>query len=99
MALWYAVMQDAEDNDWGYGSENLIAAKAKAQNCGDEAYIVVIENGKDPVAVDEIHDLEITDEEIREVAEKLATGDWNSSDFHFSVGDIDRILAVMAEIS
>lgn len=99
MALWYAVMQDNQDTDWGYGSENIIVAKAKAQNCGDEAYIVVIENGKDPVAVDEIHDLEITDEEIREVAEKLATGDWNSSDFHFSVGDIDRILAAMEEIS
>lgn len=96
--MWYAVMQNAEDNDWGYGSENIIVAKAKAQNCGDEAYIVVIENGKDPVAVDEIHDLEITDEEIREVAEKLAAGDWNSSDFHFSVRDIDRILAAMAEI-
>ena len=98
MALWYAVMTDAEDNDWGYGSENIIVAKAKAQNCGDEAYIVVIENGKDPVAVDEIYDLEITDEEIREVAEKLAAGEWNPSEFHFSVGDIDRILAAIAEI-
>ena len=97
MALWYAVMQDAEDNDWGYGSENIIVAKAKAQNCGDEAYIVVIENGKDPVAVDEIHDLEITDDEIREVAKKLAAGDWCTY-FSFSDEDMDRILAAMAEI-
>lgn len=105
MALWYAVMQDAEDNDWGYGNENLAVAKAMAQNIGGDAYIVVVDDGDDPVAVDEIHDIDITDEEIRETAEKLVAGEWDPEDrdiiqgeFYFSDEDMDRILAVMAEI-
>lgn len=103
---WYAVMQDNQDTDWGYGSKDMVVAKAMAQNIGGDAYIVVVEDGDDPVAVDEIRDLEISDEEIREVAEKLVAGEWDPDDrdiiqskFYFSDDDMDRILATMEEIS
>lgn len=107
MRLWYAAMQNTEDTDWGIGSHYLPVAKAMAQNYNSDfgAYIVVIADGDDPVAVDEIHDIEITDEEIREVAEMLAAGAYNpedrdiiQSEFYFSDEDMDRILAAMAEI-
>lgn len=54
--LWYAVMKDADDNDWGYGSYDKDEAikMAKAFNSPD-AYIAVIEEGNDPICVDEIH--------------------------------------------
>lgn len=58
MTIWYAVMMDNEDNDWGYGSRDLAEAKAmvarlQAQGYGD-AYIAVIDEGGDPTCVDEI---------------------------------------------
>ncbi len=56
--IWYAVMRDREDNDWGYGSFDLEEAKAMARNLGGDAYIVVIDDGDDPVAIDEITDLD-----------------------------------------
>ena len=55
--MWYAVMMDREDSDWGYGSHDLDEAKAmcKAQKADHPAaYIAVIEEGEDPVCVDEI---------------------------------------------
>ena len=52
---WYAVMRDREDDDWGYGSYDIDEAK---RMCLDqespEAYIAVIEEGENPVCVDEI---------------------------------------------
>lgn len=38
---WYAVLQDDEDDDYGYGSFDLEEAKAMAERMGDEAYIVL----------------------------------------------------------
>ena len=55
---WYAVVMDKEDNDWGYGSYNLDKAKKMVLDRLDvypEAYILVIEEGSDPICVDEIH--------------------------------------------
>lgn len=53
--LWYAVMRDRDDDDWGYGSHDIEEAK---RMCLDqespEAYIAVIEEGENPVCVDEI---------------------------------------------
>ena len=107
MALWYAVMQNASDDDWGFGSRDLVVAKAMAQNYNSDgcAYIVVVEDGADPVAVDEIHDIDITDEEIREMAEKLLGGEYDAEDrdiiqseFYFSDDDMERIIAVMEEM-
>ena len=57
MAKWYAVMMDREDNDWGYGSHDLEEAKTMCKSQKAEhpdAYIAVIEEGDDPVCIDEI---------------------------------------------
>lgn len=60
--IWYAVMSDREDSDWGTGSYSLAIAKDMARSyraAGDtEAYIAVIEEGDDPVAIDEITELD-----------------------------------------
>lgn len=58
MKYWYAVMQDNEDNDWGYGSHDQseaesMVAKLKAQGY-DESYIAIIDESADPICVDEI---------------------------------------------
>jgi hypothetical protein len=53
--LWYAVMRDREDDDWGYGSHDIDEAKQMlAEEESGEAYIAVIEEGENPVCVDEI---------------------------------------------
>lgn len=52
-SYWYAVMQDDDDNDWGYGSYDLEEAKRMAEEFAD-GYIAVIDEGADPVCIDEI---------------------------------------------
>lgn len=56
---WYAIEQDAEDNDWGTGSYDLDEAKKmlrkyKADWPDDwsDGRIAVIEMGPDPICVD-----------------------------------------------
>lgn len=44
--LWYAVMSDREDNDWGTGSFKLDEAKAMARKYPD-GYIAVIDANYD----------------------------------------------------
>lgn len=41
--LWYAVMADREDDDWGYGSHDLGKAKQMCKAEGETAYIAVID--------------------------------------------------------
>lgn len=41
--IWYAVLQDDDDNDWGYGSDCRENAEMMAEDLGDEAYIAVID--------------------------------------------------------
>lgn len=53
--LWYAVMQDNEDNDWGYGSHDLDEAMEMVKKY-PEGYIAVIEEGNDPICIDEIRE-------------------------------------------
>lgn len=57
MKMWYAVLQDADDNDWGTGSFCLSEAFCMARRYGPNAYIAVIEDGENPVCVEEIHDI------------------------------------------
>lgn len=54
-AFWYAVMQDNEDTDWGTGSYDLAEAKEMLKSYPD-GYIAVIEEGDDPICVEEIRD-------------------------------------------
>ena len=51
--MWYAIQKNREDNDWGTGSHdyNEAVQMAKEQGC---AMIAVIEEGDDPICVDEI---------------------------------------------
>lgn len=50
---WYAVMKDNEDNDWGTGSFDLEEAREMVK-AYPEGYIAVIEEGNDPICVEEI---------------------------------------------
>lgn len=52
---WYAVMDDNDDGDWGYGSYDLDEAREMLKNYPD-GYIAVIEMGHDPICVEEIRD-------------------------------------------
>ena len=57
--LWYAIQIGADDNDWGYGFETMEEAEAKAQEIAqdhpeDLVRIAVIEEGIDPICIDEI---------------------------------------------
>lgn len=52
MAIWYAVMRDSEDNDWGYGSHDLEEAEAMVKKY-PEGYIAVIDEETN-TCVDEI---------------------------------------------
>lgn len=65
--VWFAVMMDRDDQDWGYGSADLNEAKVmlrEALKNHPEAYIVVIDDGSDPVAVEEITADDLPDNEI-----------------------------------
>ena len=52
--IWYAVVAGDDDNDWGYGSYDPTDAREKAERLSDSAYIVVVREGDDPVAIEEI---------------------------------------------
>lgn len=59
---WYAVMRDADDNDWGTGSFNLHDAAEMVREYrrdGDpDAYIAVIDvSCDDALCIDELHDI------------------------------------------
>lgn len=63
MKLWYAIMTDLEDNDWGTGSYDKAEALAKVAELRRDgysnAYIAVIEESEsDAVCVEEIHDID-----------------------------------------
>ena len=53
--LWYAVMRDNDDNDWGSGSYDYDEAVEMVQKyIPDGGYIAVIEEGNDPICVEAI---------------------------------------------
>ena len=53
--LWYAVMRDNDDNDWGSGSYDYAEAVERVQKyIPDGGYSAVIEEGNDPICVEEI---------------------------------------------
>lgn len=58
--VWYAVMRDRDDDDWGTGSRDYDEAVRMAQALRDDgysdAYIAVIDDGDDPICTDEITD-------------------------------------------
>lgn len=52
--VWYAVMRDREDDDWGTGSYDLDDAKRMCVSIGAGAYIAVIDEAPNPVCIEEI---------------------------------------------
>ena len=54
MKLWYAVMEDREDYDWGYGSYDRKEAENMALEMGPDTYIAVIDTEGDPICIEEI---------------------------------------------
>jgi hypothetical protein len=62
--IWYALMQDRDDTDWGTGTydkqEAIEKVKAWRQGGYPDAYIAVIdESGNEPMCIDEITDLDV----------------------------------------
>lgn len=56
--LWYAVMKNCDDNDWGYGSYDLDQAKEMVKPfVNDGGYIAIINEENDPVCIDEIKEV------------------------------------------
>lgn len=54
--IWYAVMSDPEDNDWGTGSFDYDEALEMVKPfIPDGGHIAVIDDGDDPICIDEIH--------------------------------------------
>ena len=53
--VWYAVIKDKYDNDWGFGSYSYKEAVEILRRKGwVDGSIVSISEGHDPVAIDEI---------------------------------------------
>ena len=51
--IWYAVMSDSEDNDWGTGSFDYGEALEMVKPfISDGGYIAVIDDGDDPICID-----------------------------------------------
>ncbi len=79
--LWYAVMRDYEDTDWGTGSFDLEEAKEMARmEESDDAYVVAIDGEynddgdptTDPVAVWELHGDELLPEVQDQIDKRLS---------------------------
>lgn len=55
--IWFAIMMNNEDNDWGYGSVDKAQALQMLETTREDhpdAYIAVIDDGDDPVCIKEI---------------------------------------------
>lgn len=57
--LWYAVMRDLVDSDWGYGSYDPDEAERMVKQLHfdgyAEAYIAVVAEGDNPTCIAEIY--------------------------------------------
>lgn len=52
--IWYAVLKDREDNDWGSGSydyDKAVQMVISNRDIYPDAYIAVIEEGNDPICI------------------------------------------------
>ena len=59
--LWYAVLKNREDNDWGYGSRDYDEAveMLRRVSAGDGMIAVIDESGNEPMCIEEIHEADI----------------------------------------
>lgn len=99
--IWYAVLRDREDNDWGYGSHNRNEAEKMARNMGPDAYIAVIEDGDDPICVEEISQEEFetkTKYAIRDVPSDYDMDNEDDDHHIFEADDLETINAELVRI-
>lgn len=57
--IWYAIMMDNDDQDWGTGTFDKAEAIQRVKDLRSDypdAYIAVIDDGHDPVCIEEIRD-------------------------------------------
>ena len=57
--IWYAIMKDNDDQDWGTGTLDKAEAIKQVKELREDypdAYIAVISDNGDPVCIDEIRD-------------------------------------------
>lgn len=56
--LWYAIMENRNDTDWGHGTYSVLEAYVmliKEEKRHPDAYVLVIdESGDDPECIDEL---------------------------------------------
>lgn len=60
LAIWYALMTGPDDTDWGTGTFDRDEAFRRVREMRDDypdAYIAVIDDGPDPICIEEIHDI------------------------------------------
>lgn len=57
--IWYAVLRDLWDDDWGYGSHDLREAEKMVRGFKadgyEDPYIAMIAEGDNPVCIGEFH--------------------------------------------
>lgn len=99
MATWYAVMRDREDNDWGYGSDNLRKAERMALDMGKDAFIAVIDTDGDPLCIEEIEqkDFEIK-REYAIINHNIDDAPTNNEDVFFESQDPEEIIRKLQEL-
>jgi hypothetical protein len=97
--MWYAVMRDREDYDWGYGSENRRKAESMAVNMGPDAYIAVIDTEGDPVCVEEIEQSDFSiKKEYAIISHNIEDAPLNTEDTLFESQDPEEIVKKLNEL-
>ena len=92
-------MRDGDDNDWGYGADDLRKAERMALDMGPEAYIAVIEDGDDPICVREItkDEFEIK-REYAIINHNIDDAPTNNEDVFFESQDPEEIIRKLQEL-
>lgn len=99
MKLWYAVLRDGEDNDWGYGSENRRKAESMAVNMGPDAYIAVIDTEGDPICVEEIEQSDFSiKKEYAIISHNIEDAPLNTEDTFFESQDPEEIIRKLNDL-
>lgn len=97
--MWYAVLRDRSDNDWGYGSEIRRKAESMAVSMGPDAYLAVIDTEGEPVCVKEI---ERRDFSIRKeyaiINHNVEDAPGNNEDVLFESQDPEEIIRKLKEL-
>ena len=98
MKLWYAVLEDREDNDWGYGSYDRQEAEKMALDMGSDAYIAVINNDGDPICIAEISQADFGTRTMYAVLDVPYDYDFTDDASVHHIFEADNMEAINAEL-